>query len=250
MHERYKILDSVSAAGVFCTDPTGRQLVYANARWRALCGLSEGQPLQEWSNQVHPEDRERVIDTRDFVLECLEWIAERRERLVRLVAEVDRDAGDAAAARRLVPLRTRVAAFPERVKVLGWVEEERDGERRRTDEARDYEVELVNDFRPERSLEESIRTPTAQLQDTNVFDDVTMGANAHNRFYGGLRFIAGVLQLGDLGPHYILAVIEQPLHRRLDALADHRLLRGKVDEGDRLVRHLGVFPAGCSWRKA
>ncbi|MFZ5469949.1 MAG: hypothetical protein ACOZIN_10980 [Myxococcota bacterium] len=51
------------------------------------------------------------------------------------------------------------------------------------------------DFRPERTHEESIGSPAAQLQDTGVFDEVTLGANSHNRFYGGLRFIGGVVQI-------------------------------------------------------
>ncbi len=52
------------------------------------------------------------------------------------------------------------------------------------------------DFRPERSYEESVRSATAQLQDTNVFSEVRLGENQHNRYYGGLRFIGGAVQLG------------------------------------------------------
>jgi len=52
------------------------------------------------------------------------------------------------------------------------------------------------DFNPGRSQEESIRTATSQLSNTTVFEDVGLGANSHNRFYGGLRFIGGVVQLG------------------------------------------------------
>lgn len=51
------------------------------------------------------------------------------------------------------------------------------------------------DFNRSRTYQQSISSPTAQLQDTGVFDEVTMGANAHNRFYGGLRFIGGVIQI-------------------------------------------------------
>lgn len=52
------------------------------------------------------------------------------------------------------------------------------------------------DFNPGRNYQDSIASPNAQFNDTSVFDDVTMGANSHNRFYGGLRFIGGALQLG------------------------------------------------------
>jgi hypothetical protein len=52
------------------------------------------------------------------------------------------------------------------------------------------------DFNPGRSYQDSVRTPTAQLQDTAVYDEVKLGSNSHNRFYGGLRFIGGVVQIG------------------------------------------------------
>lgn len=52
------------------------------------------------------------------------------------------------------------------------------------------------DFRPDRTFSESVATPDAPLRDTAVFDDVDFGPNGHNRFYGGLRFIGGVVQLG------------------------------------------------------
>lgn len=52
------------------------------------------------------------------------------------------------------------------------------------------------DFNPGRSYQDSVRTPTAQLQDTGVYDEVKLGSNSHNRFYGGLRFAAGVVQIG------------------------------------------------------
>lgn len=59
--DRYRILESVAATGVFCTDATGRELRFANARWRTLSGLRDDQALHEWVDQVHPEDRDRVI---------------------------------------------------------------------------------------------------------------------------------------------------------------------------------------------
>lgn len=52
------------------------------------------------------------------------------------------------------------------------------------------------DFRPDRTAEESISTTNAQLQDTNVFDQVHFRSNSHSRFYGGMRFIGGVVQIG------------------------------------------------------
>ncbi|MBX7096072.1 MAG: hypothetical protein K1X89_00030 [Myxococcaceae bacterium] len=51
------------------------------------------------------------------------------------------------------------------------------------------------DFRPDRSLQEA-DTPNAQFKDVTVFEPLFAAANTHNRFYGGLRFIGGVLQVG------------------------------------------------------
>lgn len=52
------------------------------------------------------------------------------------------------------------------------------------------------DFRPERTHEESIASPTAQLNDVAPFQEVQLTQNRHSRLYGGLRFIGGVVQLG------------------------------------------------------
>ncbi len=51
------------------------------------------------------------------------------------------------------------------------------------------------DFRPDRSLQDS-ESPTTQFKDVTIFEPLFAAANTHNRFYGGLRFIGGVLQLG------------------------------------------------------
>jgi hypothetical protein len=39
-------------------------------------------------------------------------------------------------------------------------------------------------------------TANAQFTDYSVFTSLQAAANAHNRFYGGFRLIAGVVQLG------------------------------------------------------
>jgi hypothetical protein len=51
------------------------------------------------------------------------------------------------------------------------------------------------DFRPERTQQEATASTTSQLTDTNVYDPVAFFSNSHNRFYGGLRFIGGVVQM-------------------------------------------------------
>jgi hypothetical protein len=54
------------------------------------------------------------------------------------------------------------------------------------------------DFRPTRQRSEALNPsdPYAGLEDTSVYQDVTLGQNINTRFYGGARFIAGALQLG------------------------------------------------------
>jgi hypothetical protein len=51
------------------------------------------------------------------------------------------------------------------------------------------------DFNPTRPLSEADQ-PSAQFTDYYVFDSVLAAANTNNRFYGGFRFIAGVVMLG------------------------------------------------------
>lgn len=50
------------------------------------------------------------------------------------------------------------------------------------------------DFNPARPLNEADQA-TSQFADYYVFDSVQAAANTHNRFYGGFRFIGGVVQL-------------------------------------------------------
>lgn len=55
----------------------------------------------------------------------------------------------------------------------------------------------VVDFDPGRSYADSVATPYAQLStDSAQFDEVKAGENTHNRFYVGVRFIGGPIQLG------------------------------------------------------
>jgi len=51
----------------------------------------------------------------------------------------------------------------------------------------------VVDFRPDRSLADAQTRPT---EFTGVFDQVSMPQNHSNRFYGGLRFVSYVFELG------------------------------------------------------
>ncbi|MBL8956312.1 MAG: hypothetical protein JNK82_36400 [Myxococcaceae bacterium] len=51
------------------------------------------------------------------------------------------------------------------------------------------------DFDPARSLAKS-ETRDDQFRDIYVFESVSAGSNTHNRFYGGLRFVASPFMLG------------------------------------------------------
>ncbi|HZA14347.1 MAG TPA: hypothetical protein VE618_07620, partial [Myxococcaceae bacterium] len=73
------------------------------------------------------------------------------------------------------------------------------------------------DFKPDRSFEEGICGPdypascdrNAQISspDTGVYDEVPLGDNSHNRFYAGVRFIGGIIQLG---AEYSFSQLPQP----------------------------------------
>ena len=48
----------------------------------------------------------------------------------------------------------------------------------------------------QRSASEATSSNIAQLTATGVYDALNLFENRHNRFYGGLRFIGGVVQIG------------------------------------------------------
>ncbi len=52
------------------------------------------------------------------------------------------------------------------------------------------------DFNRSRTLRDSLASPTAQVDGTDVFNPVLLTDNVHNRFYGGLRMVAGVATVG------------------------------------------------------
>jgi hypothetical protein len=51
------------------------------------------------------------------------------------------------------------------------------------------------DFQPDRTLAQS-DTPNEQFKNYYIFENVLAATNTNNRFYGGFRFIAGVVMLG------------------------------------------------------
>lgn len=51
------------------------------------------------------------------------------------------------------------------------------------------------DFRPERTTQEALSSQYAQFQDSGVFKEVKLFENGHNRFYAGVRFVGGIIQI-------------------------------------------------------
>lgn len=79
------------------------------------------------------------------------------------------------------------------------------------------------DFDPGRSPEASVATRNAQFENTAVFQEVKMGENSHNRFYGGLRFISGIVQLGAEISQSNFGSIEAPSPENPDETIRRRL---------------------------
>ncbi|HMP03159.1 MAG TPA: M14 family metallopeptidase [Gemmatales bacterium] len=86
---------------------------------------------------------ERVRATRCFLRQVLELSAQEASTIQTAVQEADRQ-------QRMRPLALRheTGPRPERVDVLGWVEEMRDGRRAPTDQPRDYPVTVVDRCTP------------------------------------------------------------------------------------------------------
>ncbi len=84
----------------------------------------------------------RVRDTRAFVLETLEYLAENRETARSVIDEAD------AARPRSIALRSEVRPFERRFLVRGFGTRSENGRKIRTDEPRDYEVLLIDNFVP------------------------------------------------------------------------------------------------------
>jgi len=90
---------------------------------------------------------DRVMATLHFVRACLEDVAANKEKVKRLLREADEGAVRAGKEPRegdVIVLRAKAAPAPEKVKVAGFVEEEREGKVVSTGEAREYEVEHWN----------------------------------------------------------------------------------------------------------
>lgn len=95
---------------------------------------------------VYASYRDRVLASRMFVESCLEHAAENRAQIERLLA-------DAGKPRKSVPLRIKVVSLGKNVRVLGFVEEEKNGRMRPTKQTRDYDVDPVLNCVPTLSVD-------------------------------------------------------------------------------------------------
>ncbi|MCH7705355.1 MAG: hypothetical protein IIB61_09590, partial [Planctomycetes bacterium] len=92
--------------------------------------------------------KDRVLATRDFVRLCFTYAAESKDKIEGLIKDAKKSAiaaGKDPKPDDVVSIRSEPAAFKEKVTVLGFVEEERDGKRVSTDKPREYEVEFFGD---------------------------------------------------------------------------------------------------------
>jgi hypothetical protein len=81
------------------------------------------------------------------------------------------------------------------------------------------------DFNPGRTQAQAEQTPTSQLQDSGVYDELSMSANSHNRFYLGLRFIGGIVQIAAEVSYANLGIIKVPSAGDPNVLVDYSLPR-------------------------
>jgi dipeptidyl aminopeptidase/acylaminoacyl peptidase len=83
--------------------------------------------------------KDRIDATKAFVTACFEVAAEKRQELAKLAVPMKEDR---------VALRTKTDAFPDKLKVLGFEELEKDGQRVATDKHKEYALDFVGRVGP------------------------------------------------------------------------------------------------------
>jgi len=112
----------------------------------------------------HAPYKDRVLATRDFVLDCLQTAASHKADIVKLLAEARPPAGRArddslSPATVSVPIRSRARAAEKPATVLGFLERAENGRQVKTDTPKDYTLQLWNEF----EAAESVSRPFAYL---------------------------------------------------------------------------------------
>ncbi len=99
--------------------------------------------------------KDRVRGSKAFARGCLEYLAEHRKEISALLAETRRstlDAGRNTRPEATLPLRFQPIARKEKVTILGYVEEEKNGKRLATTQPKDYPVAHVDAAKPTLSV--------------------------------------------------------------------------------------------------
>lgn len=97
--------------------------------------------------------KERIEAQLAFTREILNFTAEHREPIKKLISDADsRTIAQGRRAQGDVAISSTMAAAPKKATVLGYVEERRDGRNVSTGELKDYEVDLFTRFEPERTV--------------------------------------------------------------------------------------------------
>lgn len=97
--------------------------------------------------------KERIDAQIAFVRTTLTYAAAKKDEIKKLESDADRKTTEAGnKPGDSVPIRTTMAAAPEKTVAKGYVEETKDGHTRPTSQTKDYEIELFTRFTPEASV--------------------------------------------------------------------------------------------------
>jgi dipeptidyl-peptidase-4 len=99
----------------------------------------------------HAPYKDRVLATRDFVLDCLQTAVAHKAEIQKLLAPPRTAIGRGASAPEgsavvSVPIRSRAKTNEKAETVLGFVERDENGRRAKTDTPKDYALKVMNEF--------------------------------------------------------------------------------------------------------
>jgi dipeptidyl-peptidase 4 len=106
---------------------------------------------------AHAPYKTRVLATRDFVRECVETAVKHKAEITKLLGEARQRSARATPSSpgqpaEQVVIRSKARTTGEPVTVLGYIETQENGRRKKTDTTKDYTVQLMNEFEPAASV--------------------------------------------------------------------------------------------------